>query len=101
MATASTGQQRAFEREYQAREFRKALYAETPTPVHARSEERRRFKAYPDTNHYGAASAALRHEAARKGKKRIARPTFKKVPHDPVDHVHPRHKREWLRQQAA
>lgn len=95
------GQQRAFDRDMKARAFRKALYAETPTPVQARPEKRREFKAAPSFDHGSAAAAVLRHKAARKGKKRVARQPFKKIPHDSLDHVHPRHKREWLRVSRA
>jgi len=92
-----TGVQRAREREADAAQFRAALYSQTPQFVQKRPEQRREFKATPAFDHGSAAAAVLRHKAARKGKPRRPRKAFEKRPYDPLDHVHPRHKREWLR----
>ena len=73
----------------------------SPGPSFARAEKRREYKATTTFNHGSAKAAAMRHREARKGKPRVVRKAFTPKPHDPVDHVHPRHKREWMRSQAA
>jgi len=49
-------------------------------------------------NHESAAGAAHRHRIDRKTKpRRSKKPQFVKKPYDLIDHIHPRHKREWMK----
>lgn len=73
-----------------------------PGPAFKRAGERRIFRAYPTFDHGSASAAAMRHKASKNGKPRRPKPpAFVKKPYDPIDHVHPRSKREALRAQRS
>lgn len=64
-------------------------------PDERRQDRAERRKAF---NHDSAAAGALRHRNDRQDKPRRPKPkAFVKKPYDPIDHVHPFAKREWMR----
>lgn len=72
---------------------------------HPGSEEvrmvwRRALKARRKPSDGSAAMAAARHRIDRMGKPRRLKVERKPLPLSPLDHIHPRHRREWMRAHA-
>jgi hypothetical protein len=63
-------------------------------PDMRRQDRKERAKAF---NHESASAAKLRHRVDRANKPRKPKKAKAKTPVSPLDHIHPRHKREWMR----
>ncbi|MER8616008.1 hypothetical protein NKG99_04005 [Mesorhizobium sp. M1409] len=77
--------------------FRTIVPTNHPGAVLARGEARRfdRKERSIAFDHESAAGAKHRHRAARKGRPRTPKKAPKTRPYNPIDHVHPRHMRQF------